>query len=142
MLKKWKHYAGRVVDRFVVPLVPPSYRLALQYRKHTMLFGWEPEVEHIKDYARNGALAIDVGANMGLWSYAMVKSGMFAEVLAFEPNPALTSDLQNAAFENLTVIHQAVSSEPGMSQLKIPKQGKVLLTGWASLENQDRPRYR
>jgi len=136
MLKNWKHYTGRVVDRFVAPLIPPSYRLALQYQKFVLLLGWEPEVRHIKDYASRCALAIDVGANMGLWSYAMAKSGMFENVLAFEPNPTLISDLQHAEFKNVTVIHKAVSSAPGTSHLKIPKQGDMLLTGWASLENQ------
>jgi FkbM family methyltransferase len=135
MLKKWTHYAGRVVDRFVAPLVPPSYRLAFQFQKYTMLLGWEPEVLQIQNYARRSALAIDVGANMGLWSYAMTKSGMFKKVLAFEPNPTLTRDLSNAGFNNVTVIHKAVSSEPSTSLLKIPKQGKALLSGWASLEN-------
>lgn len=136
MLKKWKHYAGRVVDRLVAPLIPPSYRLAMQYQKHTMLLGWEPEIQHIQNYARRSALAIDVGANMGLWTYAMGKSGMFKKVLAFEPNPTLTGDLSNAGFNNVTVFYKAVSSEPGVSHLRIPKQGKLLLSGWASLENQ------
>lgn len=136
MLKKWKHYAGRVVDRFLATLVPASYRLALQYQKYVLLLGWEPEVQRIKDYASGCAMAVDVGANMGLWSYAMTKSGMFKKVLAFEPNHTLTMDLQQAGFDNLTVIHKAVSSTPGTAHLKIPKQRNVLLSGWASLENQ------
>lgn len=136
MLKQLKHYVGRFVDGFVAPVIAPSYRLSLQYQKYVLLLGWEPEVRHIKDYASESALAIDVGANMGLWSYAMAKSGMFEKVLAFEPNPTLTGDLKRAGFKNVTVIHKAVSSAPGTSHLKIPKQGDVLLSGWASLENQ------
>lgn len=123
MHDKWRHYAGRLIDIFVVSFVPKSTRLRLQYMKYVWLFGWEPEIKHIKGYARSGDLAIDIGANFGLWSYAMVKSGMFGKVLAFEPNPSLTGDLQNAGFENLTVMHKAVSNVAGTSCLRIPKQG-------------------
>ncbi len=96
--------------------------------------GWEPEAQHIKDYGRAGAVAVDIGGNMGLWTYAMVKSNMFKEVLVFEPNSALTIDLANAGFDNVKIFHKAVSSVTGSSCLRIPVHGNMLLDGWASLE--------
>ena len=135
MNNKIRHYAVRLIDIFVMPLVPHKYRLLIQYKKYSMLLGWEPETKHINDYARAGALAVDVGGNKGLWSYAMTKSNMFKEVLVFEPNPALTGDLESAGFDNVTIIHKALSSVAGVNRLRIPIQGKQLLDGWASLEN-------
>jgi FkbM family methyltransferase len=135
MHKKISHYAGRLVDIFVMPMVPHRYRLLVQYKKYTMLLGWEPETKHIKDYARVGIFAVDVGGNKGLWSYAIAKSNMFKEVLVFEPNPNLTGDLESAGFDNVTIIHKALSSVAGVNLLRIPIQGKQLLDGWASLES-------
>ena len=132
----WQHYAGRIVDICVIPLVPPSFRLAIQYLKYTAILGWEPEVKCIQSYARKSTMAIDVGANMGLWTYAMAKSGLFEKVVAFEPNRSLTGDLSNAEFENVTVSHVAVSDKAGTGTLRIPKKGAFFLSGWASLEDQ------
>ena len=85
MFKFDKHVIGRAVDVCLTPLVPKSSLLAIQYFKNVFLLGWEPEVRHIKSYSRKSTMAVDIGANMGLWSYAMAKSGMFEKVLAFEP---------------------------------------------------------
>ena len=110
------------------------YRLKFQYVKYTGLLGWEPEVLRIRDYAQRG-IALDVGANMGLWSYAMAKSGLFNQIIAFEPNLTLLADLENACLKNVRIVNKAVSHEEGVARLKIPRQGKMLLSGWASLEN-------
>jgi len=110
--------------------------LAIQYLKYTAILGWEPEVKCIQSYARKSTMAIDVGANMGLWTYAMATSGLFEKVIAFEPNRALTRDLLNADFESVTVSHVAVSDKAGTGTLRIPKKGAFFLSGWASLEDQ------
>lgn len=136
MHRNFKHLTGRIIDKIVVPFTPKSWRLTLQYQKHVLFFGWEPEVRKIKDFARTAPLAVDVGANIGLWTYAMVKSGLFEHVVALEPNWTLTDDLQKSRLPHLTVLHKAASGAPGTSHLRIPKQGRALLSGWASLEPQ------
>jgi FkbM family methyltransferase len=128
-----RRLAGRVLDRFVYPLTPRRHALALRFTRWAHVHGWEPEVLRIRDYARPG-VALDVGANMGLWSYAMARSGLFSEVIAFEPNTALTADLRNARLPGLRLIDKAVSSTPGTATLRIPRKGHMQLDGWASLE--------
>lgn len=91
MNSRLAHYAGRVFDKAIVPLTPARFRLGLQYRRHVQFSGWEPEVQRIRSFARPGKVAIDVGANIGLWTYAMVHSQLFKSVVAFEPNRALSS---------------------------------------------------
>lgn len=136
MYKKLKHYSGRLIDICVMPLTPPAYRLALQYKRYAVMSGFEPEVRKIAQYARRGTTAIDVGANMGLWTYAMAQTGMFDKILAFEPNLTLTNDLISARLNNVSVLHQAISNESGKKVLRIPQIGKLALSGWASLEAQ------
>ncbi len=134
-MKNLGYYAARCIDDFLIPFVPKPHRLAVRYFRNVSVVDWEPEILRISDFSPQASLAIDVGANMGLWTYAMVRSGRFASILAFEPNPNLTVDLQNSGFDNVTLIHKALSSKAGTSRLKIPKVGKMLLGGWASLEN-------
>ena len=135
MHNKLAHYTGRLIDIFIYPLIPRKYCLAFQYYKMTILHGWEPETKFIREYGRKGAWAVDVGANMGLWSYAMVKSGLFNKVLSFEPNPDLTNELKNSGIDNITLVNKAVSNVSGSTVLRIPIQGKFMLNGWASLES-------
>jgi len=131
----FRHLAGRAVDRFVYPLTPKRHALALRFVRWAWIMRWEPEVSRIRDSARPG-VALDVGANMGLWSYAMARTGLFREILAFEPNTALTEDLSHAQLPGLRLIHKAVSAAAGTSELRIPLKGKARLDGWASLEQQ------
>lgn len=135
MHKKISHYTGRLIDILVYPLIPPKYRLAFQYWKSTLLHDWEPETKYIREYGRKGDWAVDVGANIGLWSYAMAKSGMFKQVLSFEPNPDLTGALKDSGIKNITLVHKAVSNVCGSTVLRIPIQDRFLLDGWASLES-------
>jgi FkbM family methyltransferase len=134
MHSKFRHYAGRLIDLLTGRLVPQRFRLPLQFHKQTLLLNWEPEARLLRCYARRSAAAIDVGANLGLWSYAMVKSGLFERVLALEPNPRLTADLESLQIPGLTVIHKAVSNTVGTSRLRIPRHNGMVLDGWASLE--------
>jgi hypothetical protein len=129
------HYLGRLLDIFVIPLAPRSWRLGLQYLKHVFLLSWEPEVRLIgKLVAGSSGMAVDVGANMGLWTYAMVRSKRFGSVLAVEPNRALTHCLQDANMDNVHILHKAISDRSGAEILRIPKTKTMLLTGWATLE--------
>ena len=120
-----RRYAGRLIDYFCA-FLPQRYRLRLQYWKFVVLLEWEPEIRHIKEYVNEGQLAIDVGANIGLWTYALAKTGLFKQIIAFEPNSALTSDLQNASINGVVIIHKAISNVSGESVLRIPKKGGVL----------------
>lgn len=136
MNSRLAHYAGRVFDKAIVPLTPARFRLGLQYRRHVQFSGWEPEVQRIRSFARPGKVAIDVGANIGLWTYAMVHSQLFKSVVAFEPNRALTEDLRRARLPAVTIINKALSDRAGTATLRAPRCGGSVLNGWASLESQ------
>jgi FkbM family methyltransferase len=127
-------YAAACIERLIAPVVPKAQRLYLQQVRFGLL-GWEPEARRLREYGPSGRIAVDAGANIGLWTYALATSGLFESVTAFEPNPALTKDLRSARLPNVTVVHKALSNKSGTRLLRIPRKNGMLLPGWASLED-------
>lgn len=62
-------------------------------------------------YVRNWEVAIDVGANIGIFSRAFAKK--FRNVVAFEPIPEVRECLERNVPENVMVMPYAVSDCPG-----------------------------
>jgi|APTNR8051073442_1049403.scaffolds.fasta_scaffold02526_3 FkbM family methyltransferase len=75
-------------------------------------------------------LAVDVGANYGLWTYAL--SRRFSEVIAIEPNPNLANIISRRL--RATVIQTAVSNVSEGVKMWIPHDINGALVGWASLD--------
>ena len=67
-------------------------------------------------------VAIDCGANVGLFTVAMAQSG--AEVHAFEPNPDAFRELELATkdYTNVTLHQAAVTAEAGQVELYMHKR--------------------
>lgn len=126
--------AGRACMRWLRPVLPPSRRLALRYFVETRLFGWEREVRHLPRFVRGGTVAIDVGANWGIWTYGMVRSGLFERVLSFEPNPGLALELESAALPGVELRTEAASAGCANLELKVPVRGGQVLDGWGTVE--------
>lgn len=72
------------VDRFL----PMRWRLPMRYRVQASLGGFEPELAELPRLLalRPGGVAIDIGANVGIYTYALARAG--AMVHAFEPQIA------------------------------------------------------
>jgi FkbM family methyltransferase len=70
-------------------------------------------------------VAIDCGANQGLYTLRMAGSG--AEVHAFEPNPVAFEELSSAtaACPNVKLYQAAVTTEPGHFNLYLHKRAKT-----------------
>ncbi|HVT43688.1 MAG TPA: FkbM family methyltransferase [Thermoanaerobaculia bacterium] len=68
-----------------------------------------------------GDIAIDCGANVGIYTELMAKSG--ATVYAFEPNRAAYDALlaNTAQYPNVKAFHAAVTTEPGPVKLYLHK---------------------
>jgi FkbM family methyltransferase len=89
-------------------------RYALQ---HLLGFS-EAELELLPKLVRPGSMAIDVGANTGIYSYYLHRLGQ--RVRAFEPNPRLARLLEEAKFPGVEVINAGLSDTPGKALLHIP----------------------
>lgn len=80
----------------------------------------EPEIKLLPHLAKPSGLAIDVGANKGVYLTHM--SRHFGRVVAFEPNPELARYLSRAAPRNAEVIGVALSSAEGTAVLSMPRR--------------------
>ncbi len=103
------------------------------------LIGWsihffgayEPEVRtEIRRYLEPGAIAIDVGANVGWHTLLMAaRAGSTGRVYAFEPNDStrrrLVSAVEANHFRQVTVDGRAVADRVGASGFQAPLAGHV-----------------
>lgn len=79
---------------------------------------FEDEIRFVRRWLQRGMRAVDVGANIGVYTVAMAQAvGSSGRVWAFEPTPAAADYLQRSlglnGFENVIVSRAAVSDREG-----------------------------
>lgn len=86
-------FAAKAVRRAVLPYVPAAAYLPLLYKTTAWDGSLEPELAQLADYLAisGNDCAIDIGANLGLWSYQLSKT--CKRVVSFEANSALLTYL-------------------------------------------------
>lgn len=88
--------------------------------------GFEPRLASVmKRLAVEGAVAFDIGANIGVHSLTLARAvGAGGRVLAFEPNPpvrrVLTRNLALNRLDQVIVFECALGSEAGKMELRVP----------------------
>jgi FkbM family methyltransferase len=109
---------------------PPSYRLPLRAAA-ARLEGGEAELRHLSEISPCRGSAVDVGANIGLYSYALSK--LHEKVYAFEPAADLTRDLAAWNPGNIKIINSGLSDSERAATLFVPVLKGVALDGYGSL---------
>lgn len=71
-------------------------------------------------------MSLDIGANLGLFTYFMSRSSK--KVYAFEPNPYPLKHLKYVVDRNVEIVPIAIGNKDGTEKLRIPKTRK----GWTS----------
>ncbi len=114
----------RVVERFVTIVAKITHidLLLLGYQNIGIMRYWNDDVSG-ETFARSKVLAylgsvahpviFDVGANQGAFSESIMRESQSAQIVAFEPNPALIDNLKHKMEPRLTVVECAVGSAPG-----------------------------
>jgi FkbM family methyltransferase len=97
----------------------------------------EPELRHLGEIADRFELAIDVGANEGVYTYVMTR--YFRRVVSFEPDTSMAEALASCNLPGVVVHPVGLSSRAGEATLYTPLQRGVPLTGWASLRQEHSP---
>jgi FkbM family methyltransferase len=92
----------------------------------------EPEVGLVSELLPRGGVAVDVGANEGLWVYHLQK--IASEVIAFEPSNALAKSLDRKSGANVQVERVALSNAPGTAELRFPRRQR----SWGTIEAANR----
>lgn len=106
-------------------------RLRRYYWRQFFTADGEFELRILAVYVPPKRVAVDVGANMGTYSFHL--SRFARSVVAFEPNPVFHDALRLLP-SRVRVIAEALSSSAGSLPLSIPMGEAGEATGWATLE--------
>lgn len=111
--------------------MPIRWRLPLRYAAQSLLGALEPELPLLPGFLGDdaGGVALDIGANVGIYTYALHKQGM--EVHAFEPQPTCANVIAAWAEgkERVFVHNAGVGSSESNLVLHIPLvRGKPIPT--------------
>jgi len=101
-------------------------RLYYKYRAKKYAKNKTPELNLIRYLADNNKISLDIGANLGLFTYFMSKHSK--KVLAFEPNPYPLRYLPRLIDKNVEILKIAIGNSNKKMNLLIPKSNK----GWSS----------
>ena len=87
---------------------------------------FEDEIRFVRRWLKPGMRAMDVGANVGVYTVAMAKAvGGSGHVWAFEPTPATAECLQHSLdaneFDNVTLVRAAVSERAGSMDFSLSR---------------------
>jgi FkbM family methyltransferase len=119
--------------------LPASIGLPLRCR---VTPGREPELKFVGQFARPGTVAVDVGANHGVYTHALSRAvGPQGRVVAYEPQPKLAAYVRagTARPGNVTVHEAGVGSSTGTMELTVPLRDGRPETGWATLRDEAGP---
>src|SRR6266702_6334568 len=97
-------------------LIPPSvfYRQRIAQEART----GEPELAVLAELVPRGGIAVDVGANVGLFAYAL--ADIADRVVAFEPNPDYAFFARWRLRGRAKLHELALSDAPGRGTLYVP----------------------
>lgn len=118
-------------------LIPNYFKLSLEYFYRYFTGQLEPELYYLKNLVEKKRRAIDIGANIGLYTYAF--SQIFDHVESFEPQPSCNRIIRSYCKrnKNITIYSSALSDSKGNLKLHIPIiRGRInvtLATGCASI---------
>lgn len=104
----------------------------MRYWKRRVFGNIEPELAWFLSAMTGGQRVIDVGANIGTYSYAAIRRGLVVE--AFEPLPDCQRALCAYRHPRLRVHRVALSDMPGTLPLTIPNYGGQFEGGLATLD--------
>lgn len=104
------------IKDFVIAKIPAPLLMRL-VAGHDFCRG-EPELHLLKQLVPRNRIALDVGANYGVYTYFL--SRLVRHVYAFEPNLRLADYLQRAVPGNATVCRFGLSDHEGKARLTIP----------------------
>jgi FkbM family methyltransferase len=103
-------------EKLKYALIPP--RLYIRQLAARALRKGEPELGLLPSLVEPGKIAVDVGANKGIYTYHLAK--LAKRVEAFEPNPKIFRVLKRGLPRNAAAHYVALSNAPGTARLMVP----------------------
>lgn len=99
-------------------ILSDKYKLPLRYQYYKIMSLLDEEMLLISSRLDRKRRFVDIGANIGIWSYHFMNS--FERVEAFEPNVDVTFRLKALQKRNITIHNVALSDFNGQSTLHVP----------------------
>lgn len=118
-------------------LAPRAWRLPLRYHGQRLVGGFEPEMALLERLVPKRSVALDIGANHGIYAYAL--SRLSPEVHCFEPLAECCRYIQDHHAANITVHNAALADRTGELELHVPIIGGRAVYTRASLDRPDGP---
>ena len=125
---------SHLIKGWLLSRVPPGGAVRFHYWGRLVARRLEPEVQLIAKLVTPELVAVDVGANYGVYTVAMMKAG--ARVVAFEPLRECAEALRHYSSRHngrLTIHQAALSDHAGEATLHLPRDKSRALTGLATL---------
>lgn len=111
--------------------IPPRYYARYLVKKN--LRKGESELHILNDIVPRGRVAIDVGANKGVYTWLL--ADLASQVHAFEPNPKAYQWLDRSLPKNVSTYPLALSDTEGQSTLFLPQRGRGYSNQMGSLNS-------
>lgn len=110
--------------------IPLKHHLPLRYLYEKLTGNLEYETTILTQIAGEGKLAIDIGANFGIYTFALSK--ICSRVVTFEPLPACAETIKAYNAPNVEVHNVGLSSSKGHLTLFTPIVNGTPYTAWSS----------
>lgn len=119
-------------------IIPNQFQLPMRYFKRKITNRLDAEMYWANSLLTTRRRFIDVGANIGIYSYYFGHS--FQKVEAFEPLKSVNSHIQNYRKRNISMHETALSNSQEERTIYLPIDAKGQpIYGLASIEKQDSP---
>jgi len=131
-------FIAKCLRRGILPSVPARWRLPFTLWLHLRFENPEPELVYLARIVPRRGVAIDAGANIGLFALSLVQC--CERVYAFEINRETSRELKDCAHPRIEILNVGLSNRAGEATLYTPvREDGMVLTGWASLQSGNCP---
>jgi FkbM family methyltransferase len=107
-----------MIKKFIRQVLSEDLFVHLQAADHYL--NGEPEIRLLRHLCDKSRISLDIGANIGTYTYFMRRHSR--AIYAYEPNPELAQRLERL-FPDVTVRNAAASDKSGVLSLRIPVEG-------------------
>lgn len=130
VINSYKKWIWAQVNKF-------GFQLDALYYYSRIMRNVESEIFIANAVVKSRDTAIDIGANLGLWSYHLSKS--FVRVESFEPISEYCDVIKSTRRKNINVHNEALSSSKGTMEVRVPADKDGLLFQSGRLEGAASP---
>lgn len=125
----------------VKPFKSFLYHLFLKYNYlyRGISLSFDPEMKYINTFTRDKDIALDIGANIGIYTRYLAKN--FNRVESFEPIQQAYKYIESLDLKNVKLHKVALSNKQGKNFINVPVKSGVSRLGNSSIENLTDKKY-